>query len=227
MVVGQWGMGWGCDVSDGGARTLVYIYIIYLSGRGALRKRFIFPNCFLRVYPVRRNAHHMPLFPREQCIRRARSRFLLRWPPAGDVSGRHRRRILHSTICRPFPTGLDPDLDIRIHTHYISYLGRFKYLFIARAHTPRPIFITSRRPSGRCVISPFSRRRLKRITRPIYVPTDNQYESASRRWSNRQNHYFVIYMATRWHDATANAFTVSILRCVGHAIYLRIRRKPS
>jgi len=174
---------------------IIYIYIIYLSGRGALRKRFIFPNCFLRVYPVRRNAHHMPLFPREQCIRRARSRFLLRRrPPAGDVSGRHRRRILLSTICRPFPTGLDPDLDTRTHTHYTSYSGRFKYLFIARAHTPRPIFITSRRPSGRCVISPFSRRRPKRITRPIYVPTDNQYESASRRWSNRQNHYLVIYI---------------------------------
>jgi len=107
------------------AHTHTHTYIIYLSGRGALRKRFIFPNCFLRVYPVRRNAHHMPLFPREQCIRRARSRFLLRRPPAGDVSGRHRRRILLSTICRPFPTGLDPDLDTRTRTIYI-------YIYIYR-----------------------------------------------------------------------------------------------
>jgi len=112
------------------------------------------------------------------------------------------------------------------HTHTLCIVsGRFVYLFIARAHTPRPIFITSRRPSGRCVISPFSRRRQNALP-DRSVQTDNQCESVGPLDGGRigQNNSF--YIGTTWHEAavTSEAARLTRLqwaRCtVGHEIFI-------
>lgn len=102
-----------------------------------------------------------PSSPGEYCFRQSVVRFRPAWTPGRSDTRTH---------THPHP-----------HTHTSALLyaciapGRFAYLFIARARTPRPIFITSRRKAGRRVISPI----FAAVTKTHYpladLPTDNRY----------------------------------------------------
>jgi len=103
-------------------------------------------------------------------------------PPDGDISGRHRRRILLSTICRPFPTGLDPGLDTRTHvptqTHFICMRivpGRFVYTYLlqGRAHDLANFYYFLSDGWPVCNFSYFSA--VPKTHYPADLLTDNQY----------------------------------------------------